>query len=439
MKTVAKLLVGLALADLLAAIDSTAVSIALPKIADYYQMTPSGISWVQTLYTLALVIILIPSGKIGDVFGHKRNFIAGLVIFGLASAGIIFAPTYAFLIILRIIQGAAAAMLYTASGALIAHHWKRTEMAFGITAAFFSVGLLLGPVIGGILTDMNILHLAGWHLIFALNIPIVLVSLPLVLKSATETPTQNQRWKMDWIGLGLLIGFLGGLIVGLVTSQHPIGAFIISALSLLALVMYEYRNRDPLIRLEIFSSRTFAAISIFTLVVMFVVLGLSFINTFYLQDVLGKTATQAGILMVPIFLGMGVFAVIAGQFHNWRVGTILASIFVIAGLLVLSRVTPSTPYFKGLFWGYLLASAGGGLMMTNTFAAALGSVKKEFLGLASGYINTAQQIGTLSGIAFVAGQPIVTHYQNIYTYLLLIAIIALLSALFVRNQVEPKT
>lgn len=138
--------------------------------------------------------------------------------------------------------------------------------------------------------------------------------------------------------------------------------------------------------------------------------------------------------MIPIFLGMGVFAVISGFYQNWKISTIISSILVIISLIILSRVSSSTPYFKGLFWGYLLASAGGGIMMTNTFAAALGSVKKVYSGIASGYINTAQQVGTLGGISFVAGQDILNSFQGIYKALVFIAFIALISSLFVKNN-----
>lgn len=432
MNKLTKLLIGLALADLLAAIDSTAVNVAMPKISHFFNLTPNMVSWMQTLYILALIIILIPAGKVGDMRGHKRNFLAGLVIFGLASLGIIFIDNYLVILIFRIIQGTAAAVLYTASGALIAHNWEKTEAAFGMTAAFFSLGLLIGPIIGGILSDLQILNWQGWHLIFAINIPVVLACYWLVSKNCSETKKAEGALRLDLVGLALLTILLGSIIV-LLTQKYYLGVLIMAIVSLILLIWYENKRENALINLSIFKNQTFSAISVFTLMCMFIVIGLSFVNTFYIQDVLGKSATTAGLYLMPIFLGMGLFAFLSGQYRNWKISTIAASVLIIISMFILSKVNPDIPYFKGLFWGYLLVSAGGGLMMTNTFAAALGSVKKQFSGLASGYINTTQQMGALAGISFVAGQNILVNYQKIYYYFIFIGIIALVATLFVKN------
>lgn len=433
MNKLTKLLIGIALADLLAAIDSTSVNVAAPNIAHFFNLAPNVVSWIQTLYILALIIILIPAGKIGDLKGHKRNFLAGLIVFGLASLGIIFVQNYILILLLRILQGAAAAVLYTASGALVAHNWKNTEAAFGMTAAFFSLGLLIGPIVGGVLSDLQIWGWQGWHFIFAINIPIVLISLILVNKNCPETYRSKDPINLDFIGLFLLTIFLGSLTY-LLTQKYYLSIAITSLISLILLIWYESKKKNALINLDMFKNQTFAAISVFTLVIMFIVIGMSFINTFYIQDILHKSATTTGIYLLPIFLGMGGFAFLAGQFRNWRISAIVASVLIIVSMYILSRVNPDVPYFKGLFWGYLIASASGGLMMTNTFAAALGSVQKQFSGLASGYINTVQQIGSLGGIAFVAGQNILVNYQKVYLFLMIIGIIALISSCFVKNK-----
>lgn len=434
MSKLTKLLIGIAIADFLSAIDSTSVSVAMPKISQFFHLTPSAVSWIQTLYIFALIIVLIPAGKIGDIKGHKKNFITGLWLFAISSLLIIFSPNYIALLVLRVVQGTAAAILYTSGNALVAHNWKNTEAAFGMTAAFFSLGLLFGPIIGGIFSDLSIGSWTGWHLIFAINIPFALISAILISKNCNETEKSKQSANFDYLGIIFLILLLGSLILKLTQPNISSLILVISLFSLMSLIIYEKKKQDPLIRLEIFQNQTFASISIFTFIFMMAIISLSYINTFYLQDVVGKTATQTGLMMLPIFVGMSVFAMIAGMFRNWKVSAILASMLLIIGMFVLNKVDPSVSYFKGLFWGYLLTAAGSGLMMTNTFAAALGSVQKQFSGLASGYINTVQQIGSLIGISFIAGQNIIIDYQKLYLYLLFIAIIALIASLFIKNK-----
>ena len=432
MNKTSKLLLGLALADLVAAIDSTAVNVALPNIASYFNISANFASWMETVYILALVIILIPAGKIGDLKGHKKLFVTGLTIFGLASLAIVSMQNYNGILVLRIIQGAGAAMLYTSSGALVAHNWKKTEAAFGVTAAFFSLGLLLGPIVGGLLSDLRIGNWQGWHLIFAINIPIIISCFLLVKNNCEETKTDNERANFDYIGLAFLTVFLSSLILLLTQSYQP-GLIILGAISFITFVYRETHCSNPLVNLKIFTNRTFAAVSIFTLLCMFIFIGLSFVSTFYIQGILHKSATVTGLYLLPMFLGMSVSAYVSGLFRNWKIGAILASVFIGIAMVIFIFSKPEDAYFTSLFWGYLAIGVGGGLMMTNTFAAALGSVKKEWSGLAAGYINTVQQIGSLAGIAFVAGLNILVDYHQAYMYLLVVGVLAFVSALFIEN------
>jgi MFS family permease len=432
MKSLTFLIIGLSIADLLAAIDTTAVSIALPKIARTFDLNIGGVAWAQTIYILSLVIFLIPFGKIGDSFGHKKNFFTGLLLFSISSLGSSFAPNYILLLFFRIIQGMGAAILYTASGALIAHHWKKTEIAFGLTAAFFSIGLLIGPVLGGVLADQQVLNIDGWRWIFLINVPLVVISALLVRKNSTETSHRGKLTK-DIIGFLLLVSTLAFLVLTLTQPLNKLLYCFASLVSAGLLVTLERKQKDPLLEFLIFKNQTFSAISIFTAVLMFSLTALTFISTFYLQEVLNLNSTKAGLMMIPIFLGMGTFSLIAGFIHNWKVGTIISSCLIIAGLVIMAGVSPQDSYFSGLFWGFLVVSAGAGFMMTNTFAAALGSVRKNLTGVAAGYINTVQQIGALSGLSFVAYKDILKDYANLYWILAFISTIALAASLAVKN------
>ena len=429
------LLVGIAIADLLAAIDSTAVVLAMPKIAHDLSLSTASVSLLQIVYTFALITALIPSGKLGDSIGHKKVFIFGLALFGISSLLLTGATSFTILLLLRIIQGIAGGIMYTSGGGLIAHHWKSTETAFGVTAAVFSFGMLIGPLLGGVLTDHTFGSLSGWHLIFLINVPIALLGVWLIKKFAKETTDKVKKAHLDdGLGLLLLALFLASLISCLMYGGFKWATGLASIVFLGALILREIRTEKPLLDLGMFKTRTFAAIAIFTTLAMFALNALTFINTFYVQDVLQKPAETAGLMLIPISIGMAVFAGISSTNKNWKRGALIGGTLIVAGLMVLTRVTPSIPYIQGLLIGYILVSAGAGFMMTTTFAAALGSVSIASSGIAAGYINTVQQLGSLSGIAFVATQDIAHSYQTTYGYLVLVAIVGLGAAFFVKNQ-----
>ena len=386
-KVLTYLLIGIALADLLAAVDSNAVTIALPKIAQDFGIGLSAVALVTVAYTAGLVASLIPVGHLGDHFGHKKAFLLGLLGFGASSAAIIASHNLTTMLVFRLIQGVCAGVLYTASGALVAKHWKNTEMAFGVTAAFLSIGMLIGPLIGGFLADLNVGGFAGWHWIFAVNVPIVLASYILVLFTAKETETHPAPSKADWHGL--------------------------------------------------LSNRTFLAIAAFTALCMFCLPALSFISSFYLQDVLHLSGTEAGLRLIPIPITMAIFSVVSGGLPNWRLGSIIGGSLITLGLLWLHFVTPASSYAGGLLVGYVLVSAGAGFMFTNTFAAALGSTNPKLSGLVAGSINTFQQAGSLLGVAFVSSFAVVELYQALYLYLMIAAALSVVAAVFVtQNRYE---
>lgn len=433
-KSLVILLIGIAIADFLAGIDSTAITVALPKIASGLHLTSSSSSLLQIFYTLTTILVLIPVGKLGDQRGHKRNFLLGLGLFGTVSLLLTLTGSFSGILLLRAFQGVAAGILYTAGGALVAHHWKNTELPFGVTAGFFSLGMLVGPLAGGILSDLSTPTLEGWHIIFLINVPLSLLSFFFVKKYAKETTIITTKQPFDALGLLLLSLFLACLSLLLLQSSYRYELLILVALSFFAFVWQENRRSNPLVSLQIFQEQTFASISVFTFFFMFILLAFSFINTYYLQDVLGKSATQAGLYILPISLGMGIFSIISGTIRNWKLSCIISSLLLLTGLCVLTQVSPEQPYFSGLFWGYFLISAGAGFMFTNTFAAALGSVSSLYSGIAAGYINTVQQIGGLAGVAFAGGQAVTKDYQILYVYLTLVATLTLLASLFIRNQ-----
>ncbi|MDH4359098.1 MAG: MFS transporter, partial [Candidatus Berkelbacteria bacterium] len=183
------ILIGLALADLLGAIDATGVNIALPTITKNLDIPIVLAQWIPNSYTLVLVGALIFMGKVGDIIGPKKLYLIGLSLFGLTSLALGFINDAPLLIAIRALQGLGTAILYTMPMSIIAHLWKEREKAFAVTASFFAAGMLVGPLIGGFLTGLNFGNFHGWHLIFLLNVPFIIFGIIVAAKFIPKIET----------------------------------------------------------------------------------------------------------------------------------------------------------------------------------------------------------------------------------------------------------
>jgi len=430
-KTLLIILIGLAIADLLGAIDATGVNIALPKITRDLNIPIIISQWIPNAYTLMLVATLILMGKIGDMIGAKKLYIFGLIIFGVASLALGFINNAYGLITIRALQGLGTAILYTMPMAIIAHLWKEREKAFGVTATFFAIGMLIGPLIGGILTNIELPWLHGWHLLFLLNIPFIIFGLIVAAKFIPKIEGAG-RQKIDYLSLLLLLGGLGLIVLSFSMINR---LFVIAGLILLlALYFYEKKVQKPLLDFSLFKNRTFTSANLLSFFAMVTIIGMSFVLTFYLQDILKWNSMQAGIAFIPIPIATAIFAMLGGRIKNWKLGAFLTGILILAGIVVLTQINPSISYYKGVLIGLILISAGSGILMSTMFAAILGSAPTEKSGNASGILNTLQQMGGLIGIAIVAS--IVLNYKLAFEILSLVALAGLISAFFVKNNVK---
>ena len=423
------ILIGLAIADLLGAIDATGVNIALPTITRDLAIPINISQWVPNAYTLVLVSALIFMGKIGDMIGTKKLYIWGLVIFGFTSLVLGFVNNIYLLICLRAIQGLGTAILYTMPASIIAHLWKDREKAFAVTASFFAFGMLIGPLIGGILTGINISWFHGWHLIFLLNIPFVIFGLFVAARNIPEM-VPDKKEKLDYLSLLFLFG---GLIVIVLSLTMINKLFIILGFFMLFLLyLYERKIKNPLLDLSLFKNQTFAAANLFSFFSMVTIIGMSFVLTFYLQDILGWSSMKAGLAFLPIPIVTGIVAALSGKIKNWRLGAIISSMLILIGIFLLTGVNTNSSYLLSIFPGIALIAAGSGILMTVIFAAIMGSAPVEKSGMASGFLNTLQQLGSLIGIALVAN--IVFKFQNAFWILVFVAFAGFISALFVKRR-----
>ncbi len=424
------ILIGLAVADLLGAIDATGVNIALPKITKDLAIPIVISQWIPNAYTLVLVSMLLFMGKIGDSIGVKKLYLFGLILFGLASAGLGFVNNPMALIIIRAVQGLGTAILYTMPMAIIAHLWQDREKAFSVTASFFAGGMLVGPLIGGIFTNFDFGNFHGWHLLFLLNIPFIIFGLIVAAKFIPVLP--SQKTKIDFLSVLMLLLGLGLIVLSLtiISKWYLLAGLVI----LLLLYFYERRIDNPLLDFSLFRNRTFTAFNIVSALAMVVIIGMSFVLTFYLQDILKWNSLQAGLALLPVPAATGVVSILAGRMKNWRLAAFLTSGLILAGILLLTQIHPNIAYYKLILPAMILIAAGSGFLMTVGFAAILGSAPTEKSGSASGILNTLQQLGGLIGIALVAA--IVLHYSLAFYILVIAALIGFITAFFVKKRDE---
>ncbi|OGD57147.1 hypothetical protein A2V71_01800 [Candidatus Berkelbacteria bacterium RBG_13_40_8] len=422
------ILIGLAVADLLGAIDATGVNIALPKITRDLNIPIVIAQWIPNAYTLVLVSMLIFMGKIGDTVGAKKLYIYGLVLFGLASLALSFVNNTYALIAIRAVQGLGTAILYTMPMSIIAHLWKEREKAFAVTATFFSMGMLVGPLIGGIFANFDIGNFHGWHLLFLLNIPFIIFAIIIASKYIPALPAKGKE-KLDYLSLLLMFGGLIMIILPLtIISKWYI---IVGLILLLLLYFYEKKAPKPLLDFTLFKNRTFTSANLVSFLAMVTIIGMSFVLTFYLQDILKWSSLQAGIAFIPIPVVTGIFAMLGGRIKNWKLGAFLTSVLIFSGVALLTQVNPFVSYYTLILPALILISAGSGILMTVMFAAILGSAPTSKSGSVAGILNTLQQMGNLIGIAIVAA--IVLRYQLSFTILLIPAILGLIAAFFVKK------
>jgi DHA2 family methylenomycin A resistance protein-like MFS transporter len=394
-------------------LDVTIVNVALPSIGSDLGAGVSGLQWVVDGYAIALASLMLAGGTIGDLHGHKRVVLVGLAAFGVASIGCGLAPGTATLVGFRVLQGAGAALLLPGTLAVIANAFPQKgeqARAIGIWAGIGSVALAAGPLVGGALVQG-----IGWRAVFIVNVPIVAVAFAVALRAVRES-TDPQSGRLDALGVAL-----GGLTLAAVTftfieaGHDGIGAAVVAAaaiaLALLAAFLATERARaEPMLPLGLFRRREFSTANAVAGAMNLGTLGLLFVLMLYLQRVEGRSALEAGLVVIPLFAPLSLLAPVAGRLVA-RIGSRLpmaAGLMIAAvGIALLARIQADSS-FAALLPGLLLWGIGLGLLTPAVVAAAVGAVPGDRAGLGSAVNNTARQAGGAIGIAAfgaLAGPP----------------------------------
>lgn len=396
-------------------LDVTIVNVALPRIGSDLGTDIGGLQWVVDGYALALAALMLTSGTAGDLYGHRRVVLAGLVVFGAGSLACGLAPGVAVLVAARVVQGVGAALLLPGTLAIISRAFPEDAArarAIGVWAGIGSLALPAGPLLGGALTET-----LGWRAIFLLNVPIVLVALAWSAAIVRESREEQAR-RLDVPGLllgSLLLlattyAFIEGGRVG-VGAPQVLAAAGIAVLAVPALAVVELRRGDEaMLPVSLLRRPAFDAANVVAGIMNMGTLGTLFVLMLFLQSVQDRSALLAGAAVIPLFAPLAVIAPFGGRITS-RIGARLPAaaglLVATAGLALLTLAAPHSAYLV-LLPAFLLWGIGMGFLTPAVVAAAIAAVPAERSGLASAMNNTARQTGGAIGIAVagaVAGQP----------------------------------
>ncbi len=404
-------LVLVCLAQFMVILDATIVNVALPSIQRDLEMSNATLQWVVNAYALLFGGFLLLGGRAGDLIGRKRIFLAGVVVFTLASIVCGIAQDETWLIVARGAQGLGAALVSPAALSIVTTTFsegaERTR-AMGVWAAIAVGGGAVGLVLGGVLTET-----LSWPWIFFVNGPVGIAAFILSLLLVPESKDEKSHRTFDLPGALTVTAGLIALVFGIVRSGEAgwgsaevLGALAVSALLLAAFVVIERRSPEPLVRLSIFTVRTVRGANVAMFIVAAGLFAMFFFNTLYLQRVLGYSPLEAGIAFLPFTLGIIIGAGLSqrllpaiGAREVPIIGTLLAA----AGVLLFVRLSADgASYFFDLLPGIMLASIGMGLTFVPVTLIATSGIPHGDAGLASGLFNTSQQIGGALGLAVLS-------------------------------------
>ena len=403
-------LVLVCLAQFMVILDATVVNVALPTIQHDLGMTDASLQWVVNAYTLMFGGFLLLGGRAGDLFGRKRVFLAGLVVFTTASLLCALAPGPSWLIMARGLQGFGAALVSPAALSIIMATFRegaeRTK-ALGLWTAIAVGGGAIGLLLGGVLVDV-----LSWPWIFLVNVPVGIAAFFFSRGRVPESRDELARSGFDIAGAVAVTGGLIALVYGIVRAGE-LGwgsgeVLLILALSvslLVGFVVIELRTAEPLVRLSIFSIRTVRGANIGMFIVAMGLYGMFFFNTLFVQRVLGYSALEAGLAFVPFTAGV-IAGSAASQWLIPRLGArevpVVGLSLAVAGMLVFLRLTPDSSYLPDILPGIMLVSIGLGLTFVPVTLIATSGIPVDDAGLASGLFNTSQQIGGALGLALLS-------------------------------------
>jgi EmrB/QacA subfamily drug resistance transporter len=398
-------------------IDQTIVAIAIPNIRHELSLSATGSQWVINGYLLALSALFAVGGKLGDMLGRRRMVVVGVIGFAIASACCGFTPkgsiAEAWIIFFRVLQGAAAALLFPAAVGIVVAVFPLRERGRAMAIFFGIAGGLtaIGPIAGGYLTQWT------WRSIFWINIPVAIIALLLIRRSCDETEMQQTR--LDYRGTVLITGAMTLLVLGFEqssvwgwSSAATWGCLIAGALAMAAFVWWELRTPDPLLQLRIFADRGFAADTAALGLTSVVFVPFFFFASIYSQVSLGKTSSEAGLYLLYFFLGYVLLSQVGGRIldrRGARPAIVIGSAISAVGFYLLARKL--TDLSLSSQWIYVAIAGGGiGLLLTPASTDAVNRAPSTGYSEVTGITQTARNFGASLGLAVLGA--VLIHQTN---------------------------
>ena len=388
-------------------LDNTIVNVALPTIARDLQIGISELEWVVNGYALTFAVIMLTGGKLADMLGRRRIFIAGLAIFTLSSLACGLASGPEMLIGARIAQGVGAAFMNPATLSIITATFppRQRGMAIGIWAGTAGMALAIGPLLGGVITQK-----IDWSWIFFVNVPVGILAIVVARLAIRESRDTSAEQRLDLPGL-LASGIgLFALTYGLIeantygwTSTRILALFAVAVVALFVFVLLELHQRIPMLDLSLFKNPTFAGANITMLLVALAMFGVFFFVSLYMQNILGYSAIQTGATFLPMTILIVLLAPVAGKLTDriggrWLMGG--GMILLGISLLIFSQLDRGSSFWD-IFPGLIVGGIGMAITMTPTTSVAMGSVPVDKAGVGSAVLNSMRQVGGSLGIAIL--------------------------------------
>jgi EmrB/QacA subfamily drug resistance transporter len=406
-------------------VDHGSVNVALPTIAGHFQSDFSTVQWVTIAYALTISALLMPMGRLSDFIGSKKVYIIGSLVFMLGAVAAGSAPNLTTLIAARVLQGCGAAMTQGTGMAIVIAAFPAGERgkAIGLIMTIVGTGAIAGPALGGFLVDAF-----GWRSVLFANVPVVLLGVAasmaiLVESRGVQTGQDSRERKFDWLGAALSTGALITLLLAL-TNGHRFGwtspwilvAMLSSIVLLITFIWWELRVTVPLLDLRLFQRKVF---SLGVTAHFLTFLGSSaalFLTPFYLQQVLGFTPRETGLILVPNAVCMAVLGPLSGHFsdrYGWRRFTVGGLILSTMALLLLSRLTADSTLAM-VMPALILQSSGMGMFYSPSSSSILSAVERERYGVLVGFLNLIRNGANVTSVAMAAA--IVTATMGVMGY-----------------------